>query len=81
MFELVAVILAIPAALLVLAGAALVSAHAKAKMSDSEMDNAIRAQLLLNAMASAERQAKAEAEALDHDFYRYYVHPNDGKAH
>ncbi|CAB4144333.1 hypothetical protein UFOVP464_32 [uncultured Caudovirales phage] len=81
MIEVIALLLAIPVAILVLACAALVAALAKARATENEMDNAIRAQMLLSAINSADRLAKAEAAALDHDLFRYYVTPGNEEIH
>lgn len=85
MLEVIALLLAIPVAVLTLAFAAYVATAAKAKTAETEMENAIRAQMLINAVSSAERMAKAEALAeaalAEHDLLRYYAIDPDEKTH
>ena len=81
MIAVIALLLAISVAVLVLACAGYVLVQARAKASESALDGAIRAQMLLSAINSADRLAKAEAAALDHDLFRYYATPGNEEIH
>jgi hypothetical protein len=72
MTELAVFLIAAPAGFLLLAVGLLVIGEARSRRQSTELDNAIRGQLLMTAITNAERQAEIDAALADHDIFRYY---------